>query len=191
MTAVKGEIRVLGIDDGFFPRKVRGEPVLLVGAVMRGNSYLDGVLTTTIELDGTDATEKIISLVLNSKHYGQLRAIMINGITLAGFNVVDIRRVSGETGLPVITLVRKQPDLEAIKKALSHFGDGEERLGTIERAGKIFHYKKILFQAAGAAKDRAQDIIDVCLMRSLIPEPVRVAHLIASGVTKGESGRRV
>ncbi len=191
MTAVKGEIRVLGIDDGFFPRKARGEPVLLVGAVMRGNSYLDGVVSTAVTLDGTDATERIISLVHGTRHRGQLRAIMINGLTLAGFNVVDIRRVSEETGLPVITLVRKQPDLEAIKKALSHFDDGAERLKIIGRAGKIFHYKKILFQAAGVAQDRAQDMIDVCLMRSLIPEPVRVAHLIASGVTKGESGGRV
>jgi hypothetical protein len=186
---MKPEIRVLGIDDGFFIKGQRG-PVLIIGAIMRGIDELDGVVSTYVTQDGTDATQKLSELITKTKHKGQLRAIMLNGVTLAGFNVVDISELSRSARLPVIVVLRKRPDYKGIENALKHFADGGRRLEIIKRAGGIYSYRKLLYQCAGIRQDAAQQMIDIMLRKSNIPEPVRIAHVIASGVTKGESTKR-
>ncbi|MFB0501966.1 MAG: DUF99 family protein, partial [Candidatus Bathyarchaeia archaeon] len=85
--SVKPEIRVLGIDDGIFVPHTKGV-VDVVGVVYRGGYWLDGVMRTEVEVDGTDATEKIASMIMGSPHYDQIRVVVLNGVTFAGFNVV-------------------------------------------------------------------------------------------------------
>jgi len=187
---IKSEIRILGIDDApFTPRSE--EDVLLVGTVFRGGQWLDGVLTTTVRVDGDDATERIIEMVNGSRHLDQLRVIMLDGLTFGGFNVVDIVELSERTGLPVIVVVRKHPDMERIRRALKHrFPDWKARWRIIERAGRIHRLESedpIYIQTAGIDPDDAAEIVRLSTTRSSIPEPIRVAHIIASGVMLGES----
>ena len=59
---IKSEIRVLGIDDGPFVAHTKGK-ALLVGTVFRGGQWLDGILRTYVDIDGTDATQRIIDMV--------------------------------------------------------------------------------------------------------------------------------
>jgi len=190
---VKGEIRVLGIDDAPFKFK-GGEKVPLIGVVFRGGDYLEGVLKTEIQSDGEDATDMIVGMVNASRHREQLRIIMLDGVTFGGFNVADIRRIFEETGLPVITVTRKKPDMPAVKEALKHLPNWEERYGAIKNAGEIHELhigsKSIFIQACGIGVGDAEKVVKLSLRRGLIPEPVRVAHLIASGITKGESKGR-
>ena len=49
---------------------------------------------THVAIDGFDATEQIASMINSSPHCKQLRLVMLNGITFAGFNVVDIKRLN-------------------------------------------------------------------------------------------------
>jgi hypothetical protein len=186
---MKDEIRVLGIDDGYFLKQQK-QSVLVVGAVLRGNRELDGVLSCSIEKDGKDATRKLSELVNNSKYKGQLRAIMTNGITMAGFNVLDLQELSRKTCLPVLSVIRKKPDHKKIERALDNFSDGNDRLALIKKAGEIYSHKSIYFQKAGLTDRRAREIIDKTILKSNIPEPIRIAHLIASGVTYGQSTKR-
>jgi len=158
--------------------------------VLRGGAFLDGVLSTTVKVDGTDATQKIVEMINSSRHKNQLRAIMLDGITVSGFNVVDISKVNKETGLPVIVIVRREPDLEKVEAALEKFADKGERLAAIERAGPIKKYKSIYFQSVGLDEIDAKGIISLTITHSKIPEPIRIAHLIAGGVVKGESRGR-
>jgi len=187
---IKSEIRILGIDDApFTPRS--DEDVLIVGTVFRGGHWLDGVLTTKIRVDGDDATEKIVEMVNGSRHLNQLRVIMLDGLTFGGFNVADINEISSRTGLPVIVVVRKYPDLERIRRALKHrFSDWKKRWQMIEDAGEIHRVEStetVYVQTAGIDPDDAAEIVRLSTTRSSIPEPLRVAHLIASGVKLGES----
>ncbi|MGZ3798145.1 MAG: endonuclease dU, partial [Pseudobdellovibrionaceae bacterium] len=99
--AIKSEIRVLGVDDGKFIPHTQGS-VIVVGIVFRGGCWLDGVMHTSIAIDGFDATEQIGSMINSSRHCKQLRVIMLNGITFAGFNVVNVKRLNFATDLPVI-----------------------------------------------------------------------------------------
>jgi len=186
---IKPEIRVLGIDDS----ALLNEKVMIVGTVFRGGDWMDGVLRSEITRDGLDATEVISTMIKNSRHYGQLRIIMLDGVTYGGFNVVDIEELYRETGLPVIVVMRAYPDFEKIRSALRHFSDGELRWEIIKKAGKIEKLvteKKgtpIYIQKAGIGIKSAEKIVRLTSIRSNIPEPLRVAHLIATGIIFGES----
>ena len=185
---IKPEIRVLGIDDGKFTPHSR-EQVLVVGVVFRGGNWLDGVMHTHLVVDGFDATEKIAKMVTGSPHYKQLRVIMLNGVTFAGFNIVDIKTLNAQTGLPVIAVIQKKPDLTKVHQALANLPDSEDRCNAILNAGKIFpittrnNKQKIYAELAGINKETASALLRLTSTRSNIPEALRVAHLIASGIT--------
>jgi len=122
--SIKSEIRVLGVDDGVFIPHNKGYADV-VGVVFRGGYWLDGVMRTEVEVDGLDATEKIASMVMTSPHYQQLRIIMLNGITFAGFNIVDIKELYSKTELPVIAITRRIYEMLG-KNCLKKKGDGKQ-----------------------------------------------------------------
>lgn len=194
---MKGEIRILGFDDGAFePRSKKKVPV--IGVVYRGGKVLDGALVTEVSVDGDDATDVIAKLINSSRHKQQLKVIMFDGITLAGFNVVDIQKIHDETDIPVVVINRKHPDLGKVRKALDNFADGKEKWETIMRAGRIKECvvnekrgeresRKVFFQSIGLTDDQTRQIIKLSCTRGFIPEPLRVAHLLATAIVRGES----
>lgn len=184
---IKKEIRIVGIDDGpFIPRRVG--KVDLIGIVFRGGYWLDGVMRTRVEVDGLDATDKIVDMIEASPHYKQLRVIMLNGITYAGFNIVNIRKLFEYTGLPAIALTKEKPDMEDVKNALKNLTEWEKRWKDIQDAGEEIELKKgnaeIYMQTAGILREDAEKIVAISSTRSSIPEPLRVAHIVASGLAK-------
>ena len=186
---VKPEIRVLGVDDGVFVPHSKGIATI-VGVVYRGGYWLDGVMRTEVEIDGMDATEKIASMMATSPHYGQLRVVMLNGVTFAGFNVVDIKKLFERVRLPVITVTREKPDLDDIRRALRNLPEYEKRLEAMENAGKLIEVhtrdaeQAVYVQIVGISEKDAEKILKSTSTRSNIPEALRVAHIIASGLTR-------
>ncbi len=185
--SVKPEIRVVGIDDGFFVPHIKGKCDVF-GVVFRGGYWFDGIMRTQIEIDGMDATEKIASMILDSPHYGQLRVTMLDGVTFAGFNVVDTVKLSERIDLPVIAVTRKDPAFADIRIALENLPFAEERWKAInaEKIVKVStrrDQEAIFMQATGIDVDDARDIVRRTATRSNVPEALRVAHLIASGLT--------
>ena len=184
---IKPEIRVVGIDDGPFEPHAGGT-VLLVGAIFRGGYWLEGVLNARVQKDGLDATQRIIEMINKSRHKGQLRVAMMEGVTVAGFNVVDIQEVFKRTGLPVIVASRKRPDMAKVKKALKNLPGWRRRWMMLRSAGKIYQVKirsdtkPLYIQVAGISRSDAERVVKLTCTRALIPEPLRVAHLIATGV---------
>ncbi|NJD78526.1 MAG: DUF99 family protein [Candidatus Methanoperedens sp.] len=184
---IKQQIRILAIDDS----PLINERVPIIGTFFRGAEQLDGILCSNIGKDGMDATDVIIRLVRNSKYYDQVRVIMLDGITYGGFNPVDINRIFNEINIPVIVFMRTYPDFEKIKLALSHLDDAEKRWEIIQTAGTIYDIstpgKTVFIQLCGIDKESAITIVRRTSIHSNIPEPLRVAHLIATGVVLGES----
>ncbi|MCQ6962591.1 DUF99 family protein [Methanolobus chelungpuianus] len=186
---IKDEIRILGIDDS----ALTGERILIVGAFFRGGMWLDGVMSSYLTRDGMDATDSIMSMIRSSKHFPQVRIIMLDGVSYGGFNPVDIVRLHEGTGIPVVVLMRKYPDLEMIRKALCHLPQGDERMAIFKRAGEIVEVKTadplnpVYIQCSGIGFREAARIVRLSSTRSNIPEPLRVAHLIATGIVLGES----
>jgi len=185
---IKPEIRVLGVDDGVFTPHTRNL-VPVVGVVFRGGYWLDGVMHTKVRVDGFEATRKIASMIKGSPHYKQLRVIMVNGVTIAGFNVVDIKKLNTDTGLPVIAVTRDKPDFDEIHEALKKLPRSNERWKAILNAGKLYEVPirggkgRVYMQIAGITEEDARKILQLTSTRSYIPEALRVAHLIASGLS--------
>jgi uncharacterized protein len=184
--AIKPEIRILGIDDGRFVPRSKGSAIV-VGVVFRGGESIDGVMHTHVEIDGLDATDKFIQMINDSPHHRQLRLIMLNGLTFAGFNLVDIKKLYVETELPVLALTHEKPDLEAVHEALRKLPDSEERWKIVLEAGELNEIQhngtKLYVELAGFSLADAKRIIQLTSTRSYLPEPLRVAHLIASGIS--------
>jgi len=180
------------VDDAPFVPHSR-EQVMVIGTLFRAGNWLDGVLRTHITVDGTDATTSLITMVNGSRHLEQLGVMMLDGITLGGFNVVNIQKIFQETEVPVIVIMRKYPDLPRIKKALKNFPDWEERWNHIIDAGEIYkvhavtNQEPIYMQLCGISPEDARTIVKLSATRSAIPEPIRAAHIIAAGVITGES----
>jgi len=180
LRGVKREFRILGVDDA--PFKSTDSECALVCTVFRGGEFLDGVISCIIGKDGIDATEKLSMLVTGSSHHDQLQAIMLNGITFGGFNVVNIGLLSKNTALPVIAIMRRKPDMKSFRDAIRKLPYSQERLVSVKAAGKIMECGGIFFQCAGMKPELAREVIAVSTTHSKIPEPVRAAHLIAHGV---------
>ena len=186
---MKQQIRLLGIDDS--PFTFTEKYATVIGVIMRGGSYIECVLRSQVSVDGTDATNICKEMIENTRHRKQLRAMMLDGIALGGFNVVNIQELYSATNLPIITITRDNPDFEKIEKALrKNFEDWKDRLNLMKK-GELHKietsHNPIYVKCAGISLAETKEIIKLSTIRGVIPEPIRVAHLIASGVTRGES----
>lgn len=186
---MKKQIRILGIDDS--PFNFNQKFSTIIGVVMRGGQYLDCVLSRSITVDGIDSTNVCIDMVNKSRFKEQLRAILIDGIAFGGFNIVNIKELFNETGIPIISITRDEPNYESMKKALmNNFKNWKSRFNMIKEGDlhKInTNYKPIYIKYVGISYIEAKEIIELSTIRGVIPEPIRIAHLIASGITRGES----
>lgn len=180
---------VAGFDDAPFHHDWRGD-VLVVGAVFAG-SRMDGVISTKVRRDGANATQRLIDCLARSKFAGHVQAILLQGIALAGFNVVDLRKLHQATGLPVLVISRSAPDLGSIRAALlEHVAGGARKWRLIESAGPMEELAGLHVQCQGMNREEAGKLLVEMQQHGKLPEPLRIAHMIAGGVTTGESRHR-
>lgn len=177
--------RVLGIDDAPFERD-KTKSVFVVGVLYRGYEFLEGLITCKVRQDGWDSTKRLIEAI-SGRFHNQIQGIFLNGISLGGFNIVDIEKLSKETGKPVIVIMRKPPDFLSFKSAMEKLPNPQKRWKIVEKAGPVLNGGKIYFQIAGIDRARALKLIEATTIRGNLPEALRVAHIIASGLVKGES----
>lgn len=205
-------MNVIGFDDGPFPREHRGD-VLLVGVVCSA-TRVDGIVSGRIRRDGVDSTRRVVELVRASQFGEHVQAVMFQGIAMGGFNVIDIHGLSQALKIPVIVVVRKQPDMDAVKRALfsrtptSHpaVPGAARKWALIEKAGTLEPLgvsrrslkrptglatpQRLWIQRAGLSLEDARRLVTRTTLHGNIPEPLRLAHLIAGGVTTGKSRGR-
>src|SRR2546428_9700962 len=113
---MKAQSRILGVDDA--PFTFTDEYVPVVGVVMRAPSYVEGVLTTRVHVDGTDATDALDSAISRSRYRKGLALILVDGAALGGFNLVDIDAPPESTGVPRATVTPGRPAPHTIEPVL-------------------------------------------------------------------------
>lgn len=186
-------VRCIGFDDAPF-EKVQGAPVPLCGVVCSGSREtvprFEGMLWGQTVKDGTDATETIAALLSGSKFADQVHLVLLDGITVGGMNVVDLRALSQAVSLPCAAVVRKTPDLEAFRTVVQRLPDPEARWAKVTAAGPVYEHDSFYFQVAGTDPDDLGHALSVLTDQGNVPEPLRLAHLIGSAVMLGQSGRR-
>lgn len=180
---------VIGFDDAPFARSHRGD-VLVVGAVFAGRR-LEGVLSTQVRRDGANAAARLAACIGACRFRPQLHAILLQGIAFAGFNVVDLAALHRATGLPALVVARHEPDLARIRIALDRsVPGGRRKWRLIEAAGPMEPLAGVYVQRQGLSRSEAERLLTGLQLHGRMPEPLRVAHLIAGGVTRGESRHR-
>lgn len=180
------QLRVLGIDDAPFDKS---DNQVNISGIVCSNTRFEGMLWMEAERDGSDATDVLIQSIKSSKFYTQLHAVMLDGIAIGGFNIIDLPRLSEVLQLPCIAVMRKPPDLPAIDRALQYFDDYERRRALIEKAGEIIQ-DDFVYQVAGCDADVAGQVLQRVTDNGKVPEALRLAHLIGAAVKFGESGQR-
>ena len=185
LKTVKREIRIVGVDDAPLATQ-REKRVDVFGAVYRGGYWFDGLMRTDVEVDGIDATERIAQMILVSRHFKQLRIIMLHGLTFAGMNMVNLNTLYEITQLPTVVVMDRKPRIADFKEALEKLENSQLRKTALNAAGEItqirtrLNAKPIYVQFIGLKLDQLKEVMNVSCTRSRLPEPIRVAHIIAS-----------
>lgn len=179
---------LVGFDDAPFAREHRGL-VRIVGAVT-ARTRLDGVLSSFVQRDGDDAAARIIEVVRRSQFATHVRAVLLKGIALAGFNVVDLDQLHAQLGVAVLVVMRRYPDFDEIRATLARVPAGERKLELIERAGPPERVGALWVQRRGLEHADVPGLLAATTLHGHLPEALRLAHLIAGGVTTGVSRGR-
>jgi len=163
----------------------------VVGAVFAG-LRLDGVLHGKVRRDGANATRTLARLVSSSKFARQLQLVLLQGIALAGFNVVDIAGLHDVLRIPILVVVRRLPRLDRVRRALlARVPGGARKWNLIARLGPPEPVAGVFVQRIGLSVDDAERVIRRLAVHGSVPEPLRTAHLIAGAIATGQSRGRV
>lgn len=163
--------RFLGIDDG--PREVEK----LIGVSYRGTDFMEQVEVIDQESDTGEATRDITRLYRLFKQ--DIKAILLDGISFNGFNMADIDRIAEETGTPAIAVTNNRPNKHAMKEGLES-ADLESEI--IEALPDFYAFEDIFIQFSGCSRSEAEEAVKIATLQGNIPEAVRAAHLIGSGL---------
>ncbi len=181
--------RIVGIDDGPFERTPHSR-VRIIAVLVRGAGRVDGIMSSHVTRDGFGATAAIVRMLRDGRFARQAQAVLTDGLAVGGFNMIDLPKLAEELRVPAIAVMRKAPNLEAIRQAMQHTSQAARRWRTLERAGPIHAADGLWFQVEGATAEVARGILRLSIADGSYPEALRLAHLIAGGLVTGASRGR-
>lgn len=153
---VKKEIRTLGLD--------LCKPPRLVGAIVRGGVYLDGVVV--LPSCPTPNSRSIASAILETRFFPELKLIMTHDPETR----LNSRTIERSTKLPVIqTNSARERNLNGFKPYI--IGRKELQVKSSLPPGTL------------------QEILSITWTTGILPEPLRIAHLLARSRFFGKNTR--
>lgn len=176
----KKGFRVLGIAESF-RRPVKKS--VLVGAVMRKDLIIDGVVTGSATIEGDDATDSVVNMI-NGLRRNDINCIMLGGLIISMYNIIDSNQILLRTGIPVIAVTyNESKGIEQIlinrfhpnanTKLDSYSGLGQRREVTLRTGSSVY------VRFVGLSLKHAILILNSFTLQGSIPEPIRVAKLMA------------
>jgi len=163
---VKKEIRVLGVA---LKPACGCEANYIAGVVFRGKLWLDGVMVTSTECQ--DATNELIKMIRQSRHYPQIRVIMLHRKLVGGKAKIHLKKLFEELRKPLIFLDWKEEsdysannskDSNTFKLCLGDVSVSSLYMGVEEKIAI-----KVVKETTRSGK---------------IPEPLRVAELVVTAL---------
>ena len=152
-------------------------------------NYVEGILRTSVTIDGTDATDRMLALLEGSPFLDGVRAVILDGIAVGGFNLVDLDRLHEGLQRPIVTVTRRPPDFSAIRAALrKYFPRDAAARWRLVRAHPLFRVptpegNPLRVGAVGCTRAEAAAIVRRTTVRGNLPEPLRLARLVARALT--------
>lgn len=138
-----------------------------------------------LQVDALDATDVVLRLLSRTR----TDVVFLSGVSFAGFNIVDCECLHNTLHIPVVVISRERPNNASVKRALKkHFPDWKTRwsyvreLGTIHRFAPKAAEQPLYFEALGISAADARRMIRAYCVTSRVPEPIRVAGIMAKGL---------
>lgn len=180
--------RAVGIDDGPSTRGGVVKPSIMRASIVavwfHGLSF-HSMRIGTVQVDGLDSTDVILKLLKGTR----TDVIFLSGASFAGFNIIDAKRLHDTFHVPVIVISREKPNNDSVERALKrHFADWERRWELVRRLGRIHAFvpktseQPLHFEAVGIPLAQARNMIHAYCATSRVPEPIRVAGIVAKGL---------
>jgi len=184
----KPGIRALGVAESFRQGQKRS---VLAGIVMRSDFVIDGVALGRTSVGGDDATSSIARLFTKFGR-NDVNIVLVSGAILSLYNVIDVDLLSKKTKLPVICLTYKETAgiEESIRR---HFpGGAEKKLEAYAKLGRRVGVRlrtghRVYVRTAGMEPDTSKPVLDMFTLQGSVPEPIRVAKLLARALLAARS----
>lgn len=180
-------VSVIACDDGRVTKLGGGYTV--VACLLWSMKPID-VEVHLVKIDGLEASATIAYSiqVLLLRNRVRVDALLLDSLTIAGFNVVSPATVKKLTGVPVIVAYKYKPSSRRLEEALrKHFKDWDLRLSIlkiVDEAIEVNTRKGPLYVVTwGLDIDKAKDTIEETQIYARTPEPLRIADMIASEAT--------
>jgi endonuclease V-like protein UPF0215 family len=175
---------IVGVEDGSFQESVTRRTILAV--VLFKGLDIENITITKITVDSLDATEKLAE-ILDEWKFG---AVMLSGVSFAGFNIIDPTTIHKEFGKPVIIVTRTKPNNKTVHRTLKrHFNDWRmrwkvfEKLVSFHKVVVLVDESPVYVETIGADAKWACNLVQSLSVCCRVPEPIRVARLIARGLS--------
>jgi endonuclease V-like protein UPF0215 family len=176
---------VIGIDDAAFELKTGAKTTQLIGVVCQGVRPVN-IFRTEIDIDGQNATKKLIALVRNNDKHIQF--ILTHSITFGGFNLINLNNIYNELGKPIIAVNERKVDIDLVINTIKEKFPNtfKQKIQNIVDAGNLFFSQietagglsDIYFHSKGIDTQMVESLLQKVCIDSKLPECVRLAHLI-------------
>jgi endonuclease V-like protein UPF0215 family len=180
----KRAIRALGVAESF---EAGDKKSTLAGVVMRTDLVTDGFVLGRATVEGDDAT-KAIARMYRKLGRNDVNVLMLSGCIISLYNIIDVDALAERLKVPVVCVTYKESS--GIERSIMHrFGNkAPPKLEAYKKLGKR---KRLELKTGYAVYYRASSITDLEVERLLnmftlqggIPEPVRVAKLLARALS--------
>ncbi|MGI0024329.1 MAG: DUF99 family protein [Nitrososphaera sp.] len=176
----KKGIRVFGVAESF--RKTGTGKSVLAGIVMRRDLIIDGIAFGSATIEGDDATESIASMY-TSLERDDINCILLDGLVISMYNIVDGERVADIAGIPVIAVTFE--DSKGLEDSIRRrFVNWQSKLEKYQKLGKreqvtLQTGKNLFIRYWGISQRRALALLNSFTLQGSVPEPIRVAKLAA------------
>src|ERR671922_423304 len=133
-------------------------------------------------MEGINKSASIISMH-RSLARDDINCILLDGLVISMYNIIDGERVAGETGLPVIAITFE--DSKGLEDSIRHhFEDWRGKLLQYQKLGRreqvaLKTGKNLFIRCWGLNQRKAVVILDSFTLQGSMPEPIRVAKLAA------------
>ena len=183
----KKGIRGLAIAESFSQTSKKS---VLSGIVMSTDLVIDGFVMGHSTVGGDDATDAILAMY-EKLGRPDVSFLLIAGIVISLYNIVDVRKISEKIGLPVIGITYEES--AGIEDAIKHhFPDSYET--KLAKYSKLGSRKKITLntsynlyiQNEGCTILEAKQLLDKMTLQGSIPEPLKIAQLLANTLLKAK-----
>lgn len=150
---------------------------------MRRDLVVDGVAFGRATLEGDDATDAIIAMY-RSLGRDDVNCVLLDGLVISMYNIIDGEKVSEKTGLPVVAITFE--DSKGLEGAIKHHfaSNWQEKVRQYRKLGRrervtLKTGKELYVRSWGITVKKALHMLDAFTLQGAIPEPVRLAKLAA------------